>query len=337
MSDDKPSSFGEALEAAGVSESDIGSDQATPDAATSADGSSPSSDTLSPSDAASTAASPTETPQSPEPPPGPLPYERHKAILDKAYAERDTLKAQMEALSWAQQVPADVAPRLVEMARRVQGDPVGFLVELATEVQNDPRHAAALRSHAAKVLGQRASAPQQAPADEEPGPDIVVDGHKWYSGEQQAKREAWLTRKLVSELGSVIDERVAPVATLAQRVADAERQQETTKAANAFAATEFEKVSKLPGFLEHRQAIGEAFSAEMAKIPLEQQDQLAPVVLRDVYHSVVLPTLAKTSAESVAKTLTAKAVKGSLGAQPTVAATSSRPRSMADALAQAGI
>ena len=289
------------------------------------------------SDAAQTAASPTETPLATEPPPGPLPYERHKAILDKAYAERDGLKAQIEQLSWAQQVPAEVRPqihRLIEMAAKTQGDPVAFLMELAAEVQNDPRHAAALKSHAARMLGTR-SAPQV--ADEEPGPDIVVDGHSWYSAGQQAKREQWLTRQLAGQMSAVVQEQVAPLATLAQRVADAERTQAATKAAEAFAATEFEKVSKLPGFVDHQAEISAAFDAEIAKVPKADQDRVAAIVLRDVYHAVVLPKLTASSNQTLLKTLTAKASASSLGTTPTVAATATRPRSMREALQQAGL
>lgn len=333
--------MGQALADAGYDASADSSSVPADDTSTTAtaDGSSPSNDSVSvsSSDAAQTAALPTEAPLTPEPPPGPLPYERHKAILDKAYAERDSLKAQMEELSWAQQVPAAVRPqihRIIEMAARTQGDPVAFAMELVQEAQNDPRHAAALKSHAARILGTRA--PSQ-PADEEPGPDIVVDGHSWYSAAQQAKREQWLTRQLAGQMSAVVQEQVGPLATLAQRVADAEAKQVAAREAEAFATTHFEKVSKLPGFKEHQAEISAAFDAEIAKVPKADQDRMAPIVLRDVCNDILLPKLTATSSQTLLKTLTAKAVNGSLGTTPTVAATATRPRSMREALQQQGL
>ena len=337
MSDDRPSSFGQALESSGFDATGSMSDapEVTTPVADSADASSASPSDSPSSEAAPAAASPTETPQAAEPPPGPLPYERHKAILDKAYAERDALKAQVERAAWAQQVPAEMGPRLLAMAQRVQGDPVGFLRELAAEIQSDPRHAAALRSYAASTLAQRPAA--AAVTDEEPGPDIVVDGHRWYSAEQQAKREAWNARKLADQLGAVVQERVGPLAELAQRVASAEAQQRQAKEAEAFATEHFDRVSRLPGFKEHQAEISAAFDAAVAKVPPADRDRLSPTILRDVYADVVLPKLTETSNQTLLKTLTAKASAASLGTRPTVAATATRPRSMHEAFTQAGI
>lgn len=331
--------MGQALDAAGVDDGspDAGADTDAGDL--SVDASSASSDP-STSDAAPADATPTASPQQAEPPStGPIPYHRHKAVLDKAYAERDTLKAEVEAVAWAKQVPPEVGPKLVEMARRVQGDPVGFLVELANEVQNDPRHAASIKSYAARLLANRRPAPAEPPAvadDPMPTADIVVDGHRWYSEARQAERDQWFAKRLAAELGGVVDERLAPFRSITERVAEGERQQQATQAAEAFATREFTAVSKLPGFLDHRAAIADRFAAEMAKFPEHEQDAHAAVVLRDVYHAIVLPTLTKASADTVRQTLTAKAVAGSLGARPTSANGVSRPTSMAEALANAG-
>ncbi len=221
------------------------------------------------------------------------------------------------------------------MASRVNGDPVEFLKELAAEIQSNPLHAAKLRSYAASTLAQRPAA--QPVADDAPGPDIIVDGHAWYSGEQQAKREAWLARQLAGQLGSVVDERLAPYETTAKRAAEAEAKQQADQAAQAFAATHFEKVSKLPGFKEHQADISAAFEAELAKIPKAEWDSVSPILLRDAYNAVVLPRLTTDSNQTLLKTLTAKASAASLGTRPTVAATATRPRSMGEAFRQAGI
>lgn len=329
-SDDRPSSFGQALESSGFdasgSTSDAPESTAAPTEST-ADASSASTVADPSSDAATAAASPTETPQQPEPPPGPLPYERHKAILDKAYAERDGLKAQMESLAWAQQLPAGIGPEFVAMAQRAKGDPVAFLMEFAAQVQNDPRHAAALKSHAARMLGTRSAAPSQVEMPEAarsgvPELDAVLDA-----------RDRAMAERLASQLGLVVDERVAPLTDLAQHVAKARAHQ----AANEWADAEIAKVSKFAGFEDNRAEISAVFDAEIAKFPREQWDQMAPIVLRDAYAAVVPQKLSTSSGQQLLKTLTAKASASSLGTSPTVAATATRPRSWGDAFKQAGL
>jgi hypothetical protein len=328
--------MGQALDAAGVGLEEAPASD-TPDVdVSSGEASSPSPDSSpAPDDAPSDATPIASPPPAEHTPKGPIPFDRHEAILKKSREDR---AAELESLAWAKQVPPEARDRLVAMAQRVEGDPVGFLVELADEVQRDPRHAASLKSYAARLLAQRRPQPVQTVEDDPmPTADIVVDGHRWYSEQRQAERDQWFAKKLAAELGGVVDERLKPFVSITERVAAQERIAAETKAVTEFATREFEAVSKLPGFLDHRAAIADAFAAEMAKYPEHEQDAHAPVVLRDVYHAVVLPTLTQASADTVRQTLTAKAVAGSLGARPTTAASVSRPRSMAEALRNAGL
>lgn len=334
--ENRPQSMGAALEQAGFGDE---SDTATvPDTETlTPDASSASPDDPSLSDTASTAASPTETPQSPESTPaGPIPFDRHKAILDKAYAERDALKAAQEQLAWAQQVPAGMGPKLLAMAQRVQGNPVEFLMELAAEVQADPTHAAALKSHAARILGARAAqngnghAPPaelpQAARSGVPEVDAVLDA-----------RDRFLAEQLAAQVADVIQQQIAPVSAITGRIQAAEVRQQREAEAQSFAQTEFAKVEKLPGFLDHREAIAAQFEAEMAQIPLADQDRLAPVVLRDVWAAIALPKLNQTTSQNVLGKLQAKAAAGSMGVRPTSGSTPQRPKSMLEALQNAGL
>jgi hypothetical protein len=166
-----------------------------------------------------------------------------------------------------------------------------------------------------------------------PEPDIEVDGHRWFSAAQQAKRDEWLTRQLAGQLGSVVDERVGPLADLAKQVASAR----ATQQANEWADAEIGKVSKWPGFEDHRAEISAHFDAAIAQVPHADRDRMAPIVLRDAYAAVVPQKLTASSSQTLLKTLTAKAVNGSMGANPTVAATATRPRSMGEAFRLAGI
>ena len=326
--------MGQALEAAFSDDSGT-LDSGTPDTPT-ADaqgeaGSSPATE-LSAATASPEAAPREPSPSTAPPPKGPIPWDDHDRVVKGFHKKLDEASEQLKAYSWAQQVPAEVGPRLVEMARRVQGDPVGFLMELASEVQNNPQHAPALRSNLGRLLGQRVQA--QAPQVEMPA--AARSGVPEVDQVLEA-RDKWLAEQLADQLATVVQERVGPLADLAQQVAQARERQQVEEAAKTWATKEMDVISKRPGFAENREAIAEAFAAEMRKIPVDQQDAHAATVLRDVYHDVVYPKLTTTSNAALLKTLTAKAVTSSLGAQPSVAAQATRPKSMLEALNTAGM
>src|SRR5690242_13706485 len=112
MPDERPESFGQALDSAGfdaaVSMSDAPESAETPTAAQSEDGSSPS--TALSSDAAPPEATPRESSPQPEPPRNPVPWADHDRVVKGFHQKLDAATEQLKTLGWAQQLPPEVGP-----------------------------------------------------------------------------------------------------------------------------------------------------------------------------------------------------------------------------------
>ena len=144
-----------------------------------------------------TAAAPTTSTETGEIPPagGPLPWERHKAILEKTRKEYDEKLAK---LSWAEKLgpqdPEKVAERLrvLELAEK-------YPAEFAARIAKDPRFS--------QYLQPPTPQPKAPTQDEQmPTPDIELeDGRKFYSADQQFKLMEWQQRQ--------IEKRYAPIET----------------------------------------------------------------------------------------------------------------------------
>ena len=326
MADDRPD-FGQAL--------------ATADAAATSDGSSPSMTEQSSPDPS--AAPPTTAPGAtdltrPETPVaassedsgaaaepvGPIPLERHKAILDR---QRRELEDYRTKYGWAEKVDPAHLQQMASLAQRMSADPVGFAVELVQELQTQPQYEAALRSHAARVLASRR---QTAPVEEpEPEPDIVVDNYKWYSAQQLAKRDAWLQRKIEAGL----EAKLQPLTTLKQQWEQREQEQVQTAKAQDFAKATYQQAQQWPYFKEHQAAIAEAFKA-MPPMPDEQ----VGTAIRDAYIQVltqkVLPSLSSTAQQQVLTDLKRKAVASTVNPTAPAPTPTARPKTFEEAFKQ---
>lgn len=123
--------------------------------------------------AAPTSADAIVPPATPEPakvPPGPIPFDRHKDILDGAYKERDAFKSELQALEWAKTVDRQAVEQAAKIGQLYQTDRAGYVRQLFAEGSADPDLAPLLRSEAARVLGMRPTQPA-APA---PLPDYPI-------------------------------------------------------------------------------------------------------------------------------------------------------------------
>lgn len=145
--------------------------------------SSPAPPAESASDAPPTAEPDADGP-TPEKDAGPLPFERHKAILEKARADAKSAAEQewKSKLGWAEQF---------------EPDQVRQAVQLAQLLETDPQRAVAML--------QAALASQQTdqPKDEPPPPDLKAeDGTLVYSAPQMQKLLEWQRRQLQSEIDS---------------------------------------------------------------------------------------------------------------------------------------
>lgn len=191
---------------------------------------------------------------------GPIPFDRHKTILDGRTRERDEFKGKYESLTWAEQLTAqgytqDQIAGAVQMANLAAGDVSGFLDYYRGVAETDPTAAAQLRSWAARVLGSGnvQPPPQGAGADQGPQPDLITeDGkHRVYSDRQQALREQWLEQKLVAKIG----ERYKPLTDLQGRVEKAEAEQRHFDQQYSSTKAEIAKLENKPHFKENIEGI----------------------------------------------------------------------------------
>lgn len=154
---------------------------------------------------------------------GPIPFERHEAILKAERQQRTDLEAKWKRVEWASALAdAGHTPEQVQRALAISGglagNTVAFIEQLLREAAGEPTLSAQVRSIAARVLGT-SQPPAVATDDTEPQPDYFTpneDGTRtpFYSGPQQQKWQAWHQRQMTSE----IDQRLAPLEKVRQDI-----------------------------------------------------------------------------------------------------------------------
>ena len=182
---------------------------------------------------------------------GPLPFERHKAILERQRQESAKQVADLEA---------QFGP-VKEWHQRFQSDPAAFAEQLIDELSSDPRYAQSLRSRAGKILSaaRRVAAEQASPQQEsEPQPDYVnpSTGEAFYSATQQKALLAWQQTQMEQKIMA----QIAPLQQDAHQ-RQATQQFESMKAqAWSSAQSTLKEWEAMPGFTEHKAEIRKAFS-----------------------------------------------------------------------------
>lgn len=268
---------------------------------------------------------PTPVDVSAEKKPGEPPQERWPAILENARK-----KANEEALTqFQQQYGGDV-----QFSQRFKSDPIGTITQLVGELQQHPEYGPQLRSHAAKVLGQRA--PKVEP---EPQPDLVgrdANGQEvtFYSAEQNRKWQQWQSNQMRQQL----TQEFAPVMEVAR-----ERQQEREKREYVAQATEayrpaVEEVMEMPGFKEHRAEIVDRQKQLFDEAVKAGQKNIDPMryVLR-AYREIVPAKLQQQQQQQLATSALAKAAGRDANPASVVASPPSPPKSLTDAFSQVGL
>jgi hypothetical protein len=312
MPDDRPS-FGQALAESGAT--DAGGFDAPAETAPDADGASASSvDSLPASETPALATQPPEPGESPSTP-GPLPFDRHKAILEKARADHETaLKAERERFAWAQDVPPEQAAQVAAFVKQAAGNPVEFVMQYADALLQNPEHAAALRSYAARTLGTRAAAAAQPvqPTGPDLGQVLEVDGIPLYTKQQQDARDQWLIQRVVDAVTQEVGGRIAPVESVAQALAQAKKDQADQEQRMTSAKTLMARATKWEGFAEHQKELAAELPAYMAANGYT--DEQVKEALYDLYIERVVPKLRTTAQAGLLRDLKTRA--GELGSSP---------------------
>lgn len=114
---------------------------------------------------------------------GPIPFERHEAILGKTRRDYDE---RISRLSWAEQHQREDVERALKIARLYDSSPDRLASHLSERVN----------------------------ASTEPKPDVKDEhGQLFYSPEQAARWASWQAKKEVAELRAEMDERYGPIAS----------------------------------------------------------------------------------------------------------------------------
>jgi len=262
---------------------------------------------------------------------GPLPYERHKAILEntRTRAREEAQQALQQQYGWALQVGPEQFQAVTNLARQWASDPIAFVLGALDDLQNSPQYAPQLRSHVAKILATRPNGGNgHAPvAEKEPEPDIVVDGYSWYSAQKLAERDRWLSNQLLSQ----VRQELAPL----REDIETRQQRDTiiaaTQAANRFATDTLTEMNRLPHFKEQKAEIEKVFRA-MPPMP----DHLVGQAIRDAYIQVlatkVLPSLNSSAQSELLSSLNKKAAASARNPSTGAVAHASRPKSFEEAL-----
>jgi hypothetical protein len=213
---------------------------------------------------------------------GPIPFDRHKAILEGERTKLAEAEAKWQRVAWADELAA--AGKTPEQVREalavfdsVQADPVGTLERLYDYLQSNPQLAPQARSWAGRVLGTKAAEPA---GEAEPQPDFQdpATGAKFYSQEQQARLMAWRERQVVQRL----EERFQPLITAHERALQQERERGVAQQAEA----EFAAFKDRPHFAEHKADI-------LAFMQARQWNASLSDAYAHVLETKVLPKLAE--------------------------------------------
>lgn len=171
-------------------------------------------------------------------PQGPIPFERHKAILDKA---REETRQAAERFKWAEGLTETQYQAIKRKADLVDGslrDPIAFHRQLGAWLRNHPQY------------GPRVQATEG--TDPEPEPDLVAEnGQKVYSADQLRKWQAWNHQKLTAQMTEL-------VSPLQQRL----QQQDSQAQAQTWAQSQLAEARTWPAFNDLQASIRKRMQAD---------------------------------------------------------------------------
>lgn len=312
---------------------------AAPSFAKSADWSDPSSGSAptgsspgtEPPASATASPAPTTAPDGlPQQTEGPIPWDRHKAILEKAREEYVTkaltdyglngyAPEQLKAIApWIQKASTDPDGFLLgELTSHA--DPVGLVRQALKQLQNDPRHAGTLRSLVGQAMqqlrgpGQAPQAPPMVKVQLEDGSvvDMPRDPGAWLQYHQQA----WLKQ---------LDDKFAPVTQTVTQLREQQQAAERQLQVDHFVTTTHQDVLTWPGMADT--ANQRAVAAELAQARIDANDpREVALAVNAAWRKVVAPTLSSNAERALLDKLKTNAAAAT-GVNPGSAAPSaSRP------------
>jgi hypothetical protein len=278
-----------------------------------------------PASATTSPETPTATTEAGATPQGPIPYDRHKEILEGERKRAADAEAKWQRYQWAEEleksgIDAATARDLVQQRHwraDVESNPVAFIERLAESARQNPSIAPQLRSVAARILGQRVSGqPQGQPdaADPEPQPDYQdASGTPFMSVPRQREWFDWHSRQLKAQMQAeyapLIDERNQRVEADKKHQAIQEQYAATLQDIEA----EVNELKQWPMFNESLEKVKALIRAKEFRIrPM--------AAYLHVLHTDILPNLSQTERTKTVAELRTQATSSSVN--PKGAATS---------------
>ncbi len=239
---------------------------------------------------------------------GPIPFERHKEILERQRAE-------WAPYAWAKSVNREQLQKIATWYQDAIQNPYGFYERLSGELQNHPEYGPKVRSYAARLLQQARGQTQEAT---EPEPDIPIQDDQGritgytYSAQQLKKLRAFERSEQQAEFA----EKLRPLEERAQRQEQQEARAEIKRQSDEWATNRLAELRSIPIFKEHESKV----KATM----LAHEDWNEDRAFNYVLTTEILPNMSRTEQAKTVASLQQKAVAGTVGARD--AATSQRPK-----------
>ncbi len=174
--------------------------------------------------------------------PGPIPFDRHEAVLKPIRERAEAAEAKWQRIAWAEELAsAGRSPEQIKEALQlydgIDGHPDKFLETFYERLSNHPHYASLVRSWAGRVL-----AGHKAPAEDDPEPQPVYytatdpatgQPGRYLSDQYQREWKAWYDRQQDKRL----DAKIAP---LVQDKQQREQREQLLTAANTLYKQEFD-------------------------------------------------------------------------------------------------
>jgi hypothetical protein len=306
--DTMPTTFSDpSLDWSGGGATEATSPVAEPESTTTDSAQPPASATTSPENAPTDSAAPPES--------GPIPLERHKAILEDERKQRTDLEAKWQRVAWAETLAdAGKSPEQIQQALQlfdgIDGDPAGFLERFYSALQEHPQYAPQIRSWAGRVLGgqRQTAAPQPNGGaqphgdDPEPQPDYQdQSGTPFYGAARLAEWGKWRDRQLEAR----INERINPLLEDRQQAQQRQQLEQQRASVEAGLRTELETLRKQPHFKEHESKVKAYLASKQWKASLAEawNHVLVTDVLPSLNSTVKAQTLAELQTQAAASSL----------------------------------
>ena len=269
---------------------------------------------------------------------GPIPFERHKAILEDERKLREAVEAKWQRVAWASQLTdAGNTPEQVQRALAIEGglrgNTVAFIEQLLTEAAGNPGLTEQVRSIAARVLGTgRQTADTPDPNDAEPQPDYFTqheDGSRtpFYSGPQLQKWHEWSKRQQEAAMNA----RFAPLEQVRRDIEQQKADADTQARYDTEYRQHLQAGSAVLDKLKQEPYFNDSFLAAM-RTYMESQQWKATVeqAWLHVLTTKTLPTLSQTERAATIADLRTKATASSVNPKAAVSGVPVGPKGFYD-------